>query len=90
MRFTPPTLNELTSYCSEHGYAIDCQKFIDFYASKGWMIGKNKMKDWKACVRNWVRSQRQESTTKAKKNQFNNFPQREYDFEKLEAQLLDC
>ena len=52
-RFTPPTLEEVKSYCLERNNNVDAQRFIDFYESKGWMIGKSKMKDWKACVRTW-------------------------------------
>ena len=52
-RFQPPTLEEVSSYCSERNKGVDPNKFIDFYQSKGWMVGKNKMKDWKACVRTW-------------------------------------
>ena len=50
-RFTPPTLDEVIEYCSERGNKVDTQKFIDYYTSNGWMVGKNKMKDWKAAVR---------------------------------------
>lgn len=89
MRFAPPTLDELNAYCGEKGLRIDAQRFIDFYESKGWMIGKNQMKDWKAAVRNWSRSQRQELTAKAAAgNKFNNFHQRDYDMAALERQLL--
>ena len=52
-RFTPPTLEEVTEYCKERNNNVDPERFIDFYASKGWMVGSNKMKDWKACVRTW-------------------------------------
>ena len=52
-RFTPPTLSEVRAYIEEKGYHIDAESFIDFYESKGWMVGKNKMKDWKAAVRTW-------------------------------------
>ena len=54
-RFAPPTLEEVTAYCRERGNKVDPQKFIDFYESKGWMIGKNKMKSWQAAVRTWER-----------------------------------
>lgn len=56
-RFTPPTVNQVEEYCRENNFDIDAQRFVDFYSSKGWMVGKNKMKDWKASVRNWVRRQ---------------------------------
>ena len=65
-RFIPPTVEEVESYCLERGNGIDAQSFIDFYESKGWMIGKNKMKDWKAAVRTWERSRNKNSTEKSK------------------------
>lgn len=60
-RFVPPTLEEVAAYVRERGSTIDPQGFIDFYAAKGWMVGRNKMKDWKAACRNaekWERWQR--------------------------------
>ena len=51
-RFTPPTLAEVQSYVAERHSAVDPQEFIDFYTSKGWMVGKTPMKDWKAACRN--------------------------------------
>lgn len=52
-RFTPPTHKEVDSYIKAQGYDMDANRFIDFYESKGWMVGKNKMKNWQAAVRNW-------------------------------------
>ena len=52
-RFTPPTLDDVSVYVRERGSNVDPQRFLDFYASKGWMVGKNPMKDWKAAVRTW-------------------------------------
>lgn len=52
-RFTPPTQKEVESYIKAQGYDMDANRFIDFYESKGWMVGKNKMKNWQAAVRNW-------------------------------------
>lgn len=66
-RFAPPTLEEVKEYCRERGNEVDPEKFIDFYESKGWMIGKNKMKDWKAAVRTWERSRETTSVTTSKK-----------------------
>lgn len=92
VRFTPPSREEVQAYIKERDYNVDADRFVDFYTSKGWMVGKNSMKDWKAAVRNWARSQRQESTAKGKeqttKNRFNNFQQRDYDFAALERDLL--
>ena len=52
-RFTPPTLDDVSVYVWERGSNVDPQRFLDFYASKGWMVGKSPMKDWKAAVRTW-------------------------------------
>lgn len=48
-----PTLEEVTSYCNERKNHVDPQRFIDYYTSQGWKVGKNPMKNWKACVRTW-------------------------------------
>ena len=58
-RFYPPTLDEVKQYCEERKNNIDPMAFIDFYSSKGWMIGKNRMKDWKAAVRTWERKRKE-------------------------------
>lgn len=51
--FKIPTVSEIKEYCSERNNTVDANKFFNFYESKGWMVGKSKMKDWKACVRTW-------------------------------------
>ena len=55
-RFTPPTLEEVQAYCFERQNGVDAERFIDYYTSNGWQVGKNKMKDWKAAVRTWEKS----------------------------------
>lgn len=55
-RFIPPTVEEVRDYCNERNNNIDAENFVDYYESKGWMIGRNKMKDWKASVRTWERN----------------------------------
>lgn len=57
-RFTPPSLMEVKAYCLERGNNIDPESFIDFYESKGWMVGSNKMKNWKAAMRTWEKRDR--------------------------------
>ena len=52
-RFCPPTLQEVQSYIQEKGYSIDAEAFIAFYESKGWMVGKNNMKDWRMAIVTW-------------------------------------
>lgn len=54
-RFVKPTIQEVKAYCIERGNEVEPERFIDFYESKGWMVGKNKMKDWRAAVRSWER-----------------------------------
>ena len=62
-RFTPPTLEEVTAYCIERNNSVDAQHFIDYYTSNGWLVGKNKMKDWKAAIRTWERNGFSKSNT---------------------------
>lgn len=52
-RFVPPTLEEVKAYCLERKNKVDAERFIDYYTANGWLVGKNKMKDWKAAVRTW-------------------------------------
>ena len=60
-RFRPPTLQEVEAYIRERDYPIDADRFVDYYTSNGWMVGKNRMKDWQAAVRSWAR--KSQSTT---------------------------
>lgn len=66
-RFAPPTLEEVKAYCRERGNNVDPERWMDFYQSKGWMVGKNKMKDWKAAVRTWEKEART-GNAKARQN----------------------
>lgn len=84
-RFAPPSVEEVSAYCKSRNNGISACEFIDFYAAKGWMIGKNQMKDWKAAVRTW---EQRRKTVPAKKGAFNCFQQNNYDFDQLEAELM--
>mgnify|MGYP003148073729 CR=1 FL=1 len=55
--FKKPEINDIKEYCLLRNNGIDSETFFDFYESKNWLIGKNKMKDWKACVRTWEKRQ---------------------------------
>lgn len=68
-RFTPPTVEEVAAYCLERKNHVDPQRFVDFYAAKGWMVGKNRMKDWKAAVRTWEQRDGQEAKPAPAKGQ---------------------
>lgn len=65
-RFTPPTIDEVKAYCQERKNGIDPETFVDFYSSKGWKIGKDTMKDWKAAVRTWERRDKKDNGTNSK------------------------
>ena len=55
-RFVKPTLDEIKAYCRERGNKVDPERFLAYYESNGWKVGKNPMKDWRAAVRNWERN----------------------------------
>lgn len=55
-RFVPPAVEEVRAYCLERKNNVDAERFVDYYESKGWIVGKTKMKDWKASVRTWERN----------------------------------
>ncbi len=55
-RFKAPSVEDVQAYCDERGNNIDAQHFIDYYSARGWMLGKNHIKDWKACIRTWERN----------------------------------
>jgi hypothetical protein len=75
-RFTPPTREEVQAYCKERGNNVDAERFVDFYTAKCWMIGKNPMRDWKAAVRTWERSDNQRKPVALLPAQ--NYQQRDY------------
>lgn len=85
-RFMPPTVDDVRSYCKERKNDVDPERFIDFYASKGWKVGNQPMKDWKACVRTWERSSRASPSKTNNKVHFD--LERKYDFDDLETKLL--
>ena len=91
-RFIPPTADEVREYCGERGLTVNAESFVDFYSSKNWYVGKNKMVDWHAACRNWSRNQikEEQQATGARdrpKNKFCNFKQRDDDLDALAKQL---
>lgn len=87
-RFAPPSLEEVTEYCRERNNNVDPQQFIDFYSSKGWKVGNQPMKDWKACVRTWERREKTRAGTRGKPNPFNQMMQTDYDMKSIEEAIL--
>ena len=65
--FQKPTLDEVRAYCAERGNKVDPEAFFDFYESKGWMVGKSHMKDWKASVRTWEKREKEVAPRKREK-----------------------
>lgn len=62
IRFTPPTVADVQAYIAEQSLNIDASRFVDYYTANGWMVGKNKMRDWKAALRHWNRSDERNMT----------------------------
>lgn len=82
-KFVKPTIEEIQSYCIERNNGINAEAFYDFYESKDWFVGKNKMKDWKACVRTW---EKRESKNKA---EYKTFAQKEEErIKRLNEEIL--
>ena len=75
-KFMKPTVDEVRAYCKERKNAVNPETFCDFYESKGWKIGKDPMRDWKAAVRTWERREPQSETNAA------------YDLDEYESQAL--
>ena len=88
--FQPPSVENVREYCQEGGYKVDAECFVNFYESKGWMVGKNKMKDWKAAVRNWSRNDQKTSPKAGNRaiDKYNQFMHSDYDYDSLERDLL--
>ena len=78
-----PTVEEVRAYCLERGNGIDAQTFWDFYESKGWLVGKSPMKDWRACVRTWEKRKHDR-----KGATFLPATQQKYDFAEIERALV--
>lgn len=77
-RFTPPTIEEVQSFISENGYSVDAERFVSYYESNGWRVGKNPMKDWQATVRTWARRDSEQQTKAVKTNPALDYQQRKY------------
>lgn len=85
-RFSPPTREEVQQYITENNYNVEPEAFIDFYTSKGWKVGNQPMKDWKAAVRNWHRRD------KPKQTKLKNDPSEthRYDLDELRKRAKEC
>lgn len=89
-RFIPPSREDIILFCQENGLSVNADRFIDYYTSNGWRVGKNPMKDWKATVRSWARrDQEQPAPAPApqpkKTVTAQQYEQRNYDNEQADA-----
>jgi len=63
--FQPPSISDISIYIDEKGFSVDAESFFNFYESKGWLIGKNKMKSWTAAIGTWERKDKKPATNKS-------------------------
>jgi hypothetical protein len=68
-RFVPPAVDEVRLYCQDRQNAVDPQRFVDYYTSNGWMVGANRMQDWRAAARNWTRKETQFGKTELERTE---------------------
>ena len=87
MRFTPPTVDEVRIYCQQRGNNVDPERFVAFYASKGWKVGNQPMKDWKACIITWEK--RDNNTSPVKQVVAQQYQQRDYSQTRNPDDILD-
>lgn len=79
-----PEYNEVKEYCIETGSTVNPETFYQYYEKRKWMIGNRRIYNWKSKLKEWERNQKQQPKT----NRFNNFHQRNYDYDRLEQELL--
>ena len=85
--FRPPDVTEVRSYCQERKNKVDPERFVDFYTSKGWLVGKSKMKDWRAAVRNWEKEENARSGTTQQSTK-QGYIRSDYDIDAIERALV--
>ena len=86
-KFSPPSVEDVKAYCQERENKVDAETFVDFYTAKGWKVGNNPMKDWKACVRTWEKREDGRASPNKPVTKFTNFEERKYDFKELEKRF---
>jgi len=95
-KFIKPSVEEVRAYCQERNNGVNPEAFIDFYESKGWKVGNQPMKDWKAAIRTWEKrdpkplnkSSPASDIPKAVHEKIHNYPEREVDYAFLESEVL--
>lgn len=87
IRFSPPSIEEVSAYCRERNNHINPDSFIDYYSSNGWKVGSSAMKDWKAAVRTWEHRDKNKDNMKQNHMMTNHYTSE--DFVELEKKLLE-
>ena len=85
-RFKAPTVEEVRAYILEKGYSVDAESFVDYYTSKGWVVGKSPMKDWRAAVRTWNKNNAKFNSSAGSSYYANNKPNRMLTPNEIEAE----
>lgn len=85
-RFVKPSVDDVREYCQERHNNVDPEMFVNFYESKGWKVGKDSMKDWKASVRTWEK--RGSPKKPAANPKIHNYEERDYDFDELQKMAI--
>ena len=88
-RFSAPTVEDVSAYCRERGNRVNAQAFVDFYASKGWKVGGQPMKDWQAAVRTWEQRDNYAQPARMKVTGAAAYAQRDYTEEDLDSVSVD-
>ena len=70
-RFIKPTVEEVDAFVKKNGYHIDAENFVNYYESKGWVVGKAPMKDWEAACRTWEKKWKENHPHEIQKDLFN-------------------
>lgn len=87
-RFIKPTVEEVRAYCVERKNGINADTFVSYYESKGWLVGKSPMKDWKACVRTWEQNEYGKPKT-TRKPMMSDISERNNDWEDIAKKIPD-
>ena len=87
-RFKRPTVEEVRAYCVERKNGINAETFVAFYDSKGWLVGKSPMKDWRACVRTWEQNNYGKPKT-IRKPMLSDISERDNDWSKISKSIPD-
>lgn len=87
-KFVVPSVEEVKAYCNERNNGIDPERFVDYYEARGWMIGKNHIKDWKACIRTWERNDSFKPQKQQEQPEYRKYDQNGYESEEELMKML--